>query len=164
MSARDALSGRTLPHRSPVQAQDPPPTVPALRERTDDVALLAQHFLDVASARFSVPAKTFLPETLRWFDTYRWPGNVSELENLVYREFLLAEGTRSRLLPRGVRSIPPSDSTPETDGLLHLPRGEGPGNCRLREAVSHQVMRRAEEAFRSPRGWSAPSAGISAAC
>ena len=66
--------------------------VPALRERTGDATLLADHFINVASVRFGIPAKTLAPDTLHWFDSYGWPGNVRELENLVYREFLLADG------------------------------------------------------------------------
>jgi DNA-binding NtrC family response regulator len=90
--------------------------IPSLRERTGDPALLARHFVEVASARFGVPTKTVVPETLEWFGTYPWPGNVRELENLVYREFLLAEGT-SIGIPAPPDCAPLSPSA-ETDGLL----------------------------------------------
>ena len=67
-------------------------TVPPLRERRGDAGLLAEHFVALAAARFGKPPKPFSEPTLEWFDRYAWPGNIRELENLVYREFLLAEG------------------------------------------------------------------------
>lgn len=65
--------------------------VPPLRERTGDPALLARHFVEAASVRFRVPPKAIAAPTLEWFDRYAWPGNIRELEHLIYREFLLGE-------------------------------------------------------------------------
>ena len=67
-------------------------TLPPLRERHGDIALLAGHFIQVGSARFHKQALPLDPATLAWFERYHWPGNIRELENLVIREFLLAEG------------------------------------------------------------------------
>jgi DNA-binding NtrC family response regulator len=68
--------------------------LPPLRDRDGDVELLAAHFVRVGSARFNKPALPIDSETLSWFERYHWPGNIRELENLVHREFLLAEGDR----------------------------------------------------------------------
>jgi DNA-binding NtrC family response regulator len=65
--------------------------IPALRVRTGDPALLANHFLNQFSARFHKPIKPIHPETLKWFARHSWPGNIRELENLLCREFLLLE-------------------------------------------------------------------------
>jgi DNA-binding NtrC family response regulator len=93
--------------------------VPALRERTGDAALLAHHFINLASARFGVPAKTLTPQTLHWFDSYSWPGNVRELENLVYREFLLADGTCIEIAaPPECDSSAPFGTTRGVEALL----------------------------------------------
>ncbi len=73
--------------------------LPPLRARKGDVRLLAEHFIRVCSAKFGQPVKTFHPETLAWFENYSWPGNIRELENLVYREFLLAESTEIHIKP-----------------------------------------------------------------
>jgi two-component system response regulator GlrR len=67
--------------------------LPPLRERTGDIALLATHFLDAGAARFGKPAIPLGAATLEWFERYAWPGNIRELENLILREFLLAEGS-----------------------------------------------------------------------
>ncbi len=63
--------------------------LPALRERTDDIALLAEHFLDQISSREG-EVKRFAPEALARLGTYPWPGNVRELRNIVYRAYVMA--------------------------------------------------------------------------
>jgi DNA-binding NtrC family response regulator len=68
-------------------------TLPPLRQRPSDAALLADYFLRECSARFNRGNKTLHPDTLAWFDKYSWPGNIRELENLIYREYLLADGS-----------------------------------------------------------------------
>jgi DNA-binding NtrC family response regulator len=65
-------------------------TIPPLRERREDIALLARHFLAEVPARAS--GTTFGAEALEALDAYAWPGNVRELRNVVRRAALLAEG------------------------------------------------------------------------
>ena len=74
-------------------------TLPPLRERHGDAALLAAHFLHECAARFGRGDKTLSPETILWFDKYNWPGNIRELENLIYREYLLADGATINIAP-----------------------------------------------------------------
>ncbi|WP_397473666.1 sigma-54-dependent transcriptional regulator [Pusillimonas sp.] len=64
--------------------------LPSLREREDDVLLLAQHFLDELN-RNEKTAKRFSPEALSAMRGYAWPGNVRELRNFVYRSYILAD-------------------------------------------------------------------------
>jgi DNA-binding NtrC family response regulator len=71
--------------------------LPPLRERTGDAPLLAEHFLDVGSARFGSARRPLHPETIRRFEEYAWPGNVRELENTIYRGLLLTEGPAIRI-------------------------------------------------------------------
>jgi DNA-binding NtrC family response regulator len=66
-------------------------TMPPLRDRRGDVALLASHFLQNCSYQFNVDKKHLHPDTAAWMEWYSWPGNIRELENLIYREFLLAD-------------------------------------------------------------------------
>jgi len=61
-----------------------PIRLPPLRERVEDIAVLAHHFLDLA-ARDGLPAKTLQPAALERLRAHRWPGNVRELENLMRR-------------------------------------------------------------------------------
>src|SRR5918995_738831 len=60
-------------------------TVPPLRERREEVRLLAQHFLRVYAAKNNRKLEMFTDEALRRLEGYSWPGNVRELENVVER-------------------------------------------------------------------------------
>ena len=66
--------------------------VPPLRERNDDIAALARHFLSLFCARYGLQAKRLHPATVEWMSRHAWPGNVRELENLVHRLVLLSDG------------------------------------------------------------------------
>ena len=65
--------------------------LPALRERADDIALIAEHFLDQISQREG-EVKRFAPEALARLAAHSWPGNVRELRNIVYRAYVMANG------------------------------------------------------------------------
>jgi two-component system, NtrC family, response regulator GlrR len=73
--------------------------IPPLRDRTGDVHLLSQHFLQECSQRYQFPPKHLNEETWSWFEDYCWPGNVRELENLIHGECLLAEAEEIRIAP-----------------------------------------------------------------
>jgi DNA-binding NtrC family response regulator len=66
--------------------------LPPLREREDDVVLLARTFLTRLARQHSRPTPALHSRTLAFLRSHAWPGNVRELENLIYREFLLSEG------------------------------------------------------------------------
>jgi two-component system nitrogen regulation response regulator GlnG len=66
--------------------------LPPLRERREDVPLLAERFLALAAARFDAPAKRFAKPALAALTAHAWPGNVRELENVCWRLAALAPG------------------------------------------------------------------------
>jgi two-component system nitrogen regulation response regulator GlnG len=66
--------------------------LPALRERRDDVPLLAERFLAAAARKLQTPVKHFAATALQRLRGYDWPGNVRELENLCWRMAVLAPG------------------------------------------------------------------------
>jgi len=66
--------------------------LPPLRERRDDISLLAHHFLQKYAQVFKKSVKRFSPATLTAFDQHAWPGNVRELENIIQRAVVLSEG------------------------------------------------------------------------
>jgi two-component system, NtrC family, response regulator AtoC len=68
-----------------------PIVVPSLRQRTDDVAMLASHFADQQNLRHHRPLR-WSPDALLLLQSLSWPGNVRELENLVERATVLVEG------------------------------------------------------------------------
>ncbi|MGH7322768.1 MAG: sigma 54-interacting transcriptional regulator, partial [Candidatus Rokuibacteriota bacterium] len=66
-------------------------SLPPLRERGRDIALLAEHFLARACADYGLPAKAFGEDARAALLAYRWPGNVRELSNVMERVALLTE-------------------------------------------------------------------------
>lgn len=66
--------------------------MPALRERGSDIMLLAEHFLRMANQELGRNIAGFAPDVEECFMTYRWPGNIRELKNVVRRATLLTEG------------------------------------------------------------------------
>ncbi len=82
-----------------------PIEVPALRERTDDIPLLAEHFLREASGRFGRKPKSLSAPAVEALERYRWPGNVRELKNLIERLMILSpsEEVRREDLPAEIR-------------------------------------------------------------
>ncbi len=81
-----------------------PVVIPPLRDRRDDIPLLVDHFLHIASER-SGRRKTVSKEAMDLLSSYDWPGNVRELENIVERACILQEGDDFRIddLPDKVR-------------------------------------------------------------
>ena len=65
-------------------------SVPPLRERREDIPLLAAHFLQELSQENGAPAKTFTPAALEALAAMPWPGNVRELKNFVFRLAILS--------------------------------------------------------------------------
>src|SRR4030095_5244388 len=73
-------------------------TLPRLNERTEDIPVLAYHFLRKAEAKVNKKVDRFSPEALDLLTRYPWPGNLRELENVIERSVVLAS-TREVGLP-----------------------------------------------------------------
>jgi transcriptional regulator with PAS, ATPase and Fis domain len=69
-----------------------PITLPPLRERREDIPLLATHFVRKISAELGKSVKGVSPEALTILENYRWPGNIRELENVIERALVLGSG------------------------------------------------------------------------
>lgn len=67
--------------------------LPPLREREDDVRILAEYFLDRIARDLGKTLAGFTPDALACLNTYGWPGNIRELENKLRRAVLLADST-----------------------------------------------------------------------
>jgi two-component system response regulator HydG len=80
--------------------------VPPLREREEDIALLAQKFLEDAGKKNNKTPPLLTPEVKQALHHYRWPGNIRELQNLMERLVVLCKGERVELsdLPSEVSS------------------------------------------------------------
>jgi DNA-binding NtrC family response regulator len=73
-----------------------PITIPALRDRGNDVLLLADYFLDKFSREFAKPGLELSSDAKQRLLEYRWPGNVRELQNTLERAVILADGLSIR--------------------------------------------------------------------
>ncbi len=82
--------------------------LPPLRQRTDDITLLAEYFLQKITSQKHSPPLKLSEEAIRVLEAYPWPGNVRELENTMQRAAVLA--TADVLLPK---DIPLGQSSPE---------------------------------------------------
>lgn len=113
-----------------------PVHVPALRERGDDVAVLANHFLDQARVRLGLRRVDLAPATLRRLKAYDWPGNVRELEHVILRATLRAASLRGDSL-----ALEPED--------LDVPRPEVKGatdnNRSGKTQHGHSLVRAVDE-------------------
>ena len=76
--------------------------VPPLRERREDVPLLAQHFAKQFSDRYAIPGLFLTDEALEKLAQYNWPGNVRELQNVIERVSVLARTDKI-----GAEELPP---------------------------------------------------------
>jgi two-component system response regulator HydG len=93
-------------------------TVPTLRERPEDIGLLASHFLRVYAAKNNRRLEGFTDEALRRLEGYSWPGNVRQLENVIERSVVLARDRLidARDLPEEVGGV----KSPPRDAILSL--------------------------------------------
>lgn len=66
--------------------------IPPLRERKEDIVLLAEHFLDQFKNKYNKPELRFEHSTIRKLEGYHWPGNVRELQHAIERSVILCDG------------------------------------------------------------------------
>ncbi len=82
--------------------------LPALRERGDDVLILADHYLAAVSQDYGLPPHAFAPDARLALQRYPWPGNVRELRNVIERAALIAESPRITAVMLALREVVPS--------------------------------------------------------
>jgi two-component system response regulator HydG len=115
-------------------------TVPPLRERREDIRLLAQHFLRVYAAKNNRRLEGFTDEAIRRLEGYSWPGNVRELENVIERGVVLARGAQMDV----------TDLSEEIAGATPLP--EGSLTVRIGTPLAEVEQRLLDETLRVTRG------------
>jgi two-component system response regulator HydG len=114
--------------------------VPPLRERREDIPVLAQHFLRVYAAKNNRKLDGLTDDALRRLEAYAWPGNVRELENVIERGVVLARGTQVDL----------PDLPPEIAGATPLP--EGVLTVRIGTPLAEVEQRLLDETLRVTKG------------
>jgi DNA-binding NtrC family response regulator len=104
--------------------------IPPLRERVDEIRLLAERFLKEARKQSGGDVRTIAPDAMAALESYTWPGNVRELKNVIERAVALAEGKAIALadlterVRGGARSASPTDAPPIGEASVDEP-GDG---------------------------------------
>jgi two-component system, NtrC family, response regulator HydG len=118
--------------------------LPPLRDRAEDIPLLAHHFLRRYADRLGKKVRSLTPEALDLLSSYRWPGNVRELENAIERAVVLCRA----------ESIMPTDLPPAVTGrtaplVRDVPASEEEGSWLSLSyaAAKEQALRRFEKGY-----------------
>jgi len=103
-----------------------PIQLPPLRERRDDIPLLARFFLERFRKTMEKPIQGIVPDAMDLLEAYDWPGNVRELENTMERSVALETGNMisTNVLPEKVQHRGPQEGSADaapTNGNLHIP-------------------------------------------
>ena len=128
-----------------------PITIPPLRDRGDDVLLLADHFLERFRREFRKPQLEFNEEARARMQSYSWPGNVRELQNAIERAAILSNGPYIDAAALQLPSAKPS--------VAELPAGmldekfvwDGPLDEVAQRAVAHVERFKIQEALRESK-------------
>ena len=115
--------------------------LPPLRDRDNDVRLLAQFFLSRFAAQANKPNLAFDPDATRALERHTWPGNVRELENCIRRATIMAEGRRVTMADLELNAA-----------------GAGPGALTLKEAREELERQMVQQALKKHGGKIAPAA------
>ena len=117
-----------------------PVSVPPLRDRRDDISLLAQHFVQVYAEKNGKAIAGCSPAAIERLTEYAWPGNVRELENAIERAVVLTRAGHNVIdedaLPREIR-----DATPGTASASSLTFPIGMPLAEIEMRVIHETLR-----------------------
>jgi DNA-binding NtrC family response regulator len=128
-----------------------PITIPPLRERGDDVVLLADHFLERFRREFRKPTLELTTDARARLRSYAWPGNVRELQNAIERAAILANGAE---IDTAALQLPAAKPAPEElpDGMLEEQfLWDGPLDEVAQRAVAHVERFKIQNALRESK-------------
>jgi len=120
-----------------------PISVPPLRERREDIALLADHFMAMLAREYGRRAKRFETDAVEALQRYPWPGNVRELRNVIERLMIMVPGERVTardllFLDQSAGSVAVEDTSPASIMPLHDARDDFERQYILRALAAQQ--------------------------
>ena len=117
-------------------------TLPSLRDRKQDIGVIAQSFLQYFTAKVNKQIKSFSKEFLAKLENYNWPGNVRELKNIIERSVILCDGTEldDSLLPFEFDALPVKNNTVSAFDLSSIEK------LHIQRVINHTQGNRAEAA------------------
>jgi formate hydrogenlyase transcriptional activator len=102
-----------------------PITLPALRERRDDIAAIARHLVERIARQLGKPVPRITPEILRAFERHDWPGNIRELENVLQQAIILSRDGAMEMAGLGAQEVEveePAATGEESNTLVNVER------------------------------------------
>jgi formate hydrogenlyase transcriptional activator len=121
-----------------------PIQVPALRERGDDICLLVEYLVDRYAKKAGKRIRSISKDTLNLLQTYDWPGNIRELQNVVERAVVLCDGDVFWVDPSWVTPASPKSATPTIPLAADLAERE--------KTMIENALREAEGLVSGPTG------------
>jgi len=121
--------------------------LPPLRDRPEDIPLLASRFVRQIAARLGHPAPEIGPDVLSDLTAYSWPGNVRELQNVIERALILNPGPTLAPL-----DVPAAAAAPRPDGGSAAQGGATGDELTLRDALGRREREAVIEALRRSGG------------
>ena len=143
--------------------------VPSLRERSDDIPLLANHILERIAREYECAPAQLTPAAIERLQNYEFPGNVRELENILERAFTLCDEDQidaidlhlgNGVAPAGSAATATHENTQASSGVPAVPEGEIDLEHYL-ESIERQAIEKALEATRWNKTAAAKRLGIS---
>ncbi len=136
-----------------------PLTIPPLRERPEDIGILARHFVARHAPRINPKLKSISAEAVSALCRYAWPGNVRELENAIEQSLVFADGIElsEKDLPAFLQSA--TARAASVEGSLPIPHGDRPLPDIL-EDLERQLIGRAYEKAKQVKTETARLLGI----
>jgi formate hydrogenlyase transcriptional activator len=131
-----------------------PVRVPPLRERPEDIALLAHFFAARFAAKLGRRVEGVAPGTLERLRAYPWPGNVRELENVIERAVILARGAWVEVPPEvlGAVTAPPRAPAPAASAALTSGRSAAAGRAAASSSLDDAQRRHIREVLSAAGG------------
>ncbi|CAG0960359.1 sigma-54 dependent transcriptional regulator [Geobacter sp.] len=122
---RDAISDGAFREDLYYRLNVLPIHLPALRERREDIPVLAKFYLDRFSRAFSRSFQEISPEALRMLEAYQWPGNIRELKNVIERTCIMHDGPAllPEHLPREINPLDMAEKAKSAAVMADLPLG-----------------------------------------
>ena len=125
-----------------------PVNVPPLRDRKEDIPLLAEHFIKKYAEKNQQHIRKISPQVIDLFMRYSWPGNIRELENVIQRAVILCkeDTLMPEVLPAAFKNLTNIQSHNSVDSLVGLSIKEVEKELILRtlEQTNHNITRTAE--------------------
>ena len=119
-----------------------PIVIPPLRERKDDISLLAKHFLQLVNDKYDLH-KEISDQALAQLQQYTWPGNVRELENAIERLVVISN--------HGVIDVEDLDTCLPGFSAMSRPQASGSRLSDILEQVERDVLIQAQQEYRTTR-------------